>query len=64
MITMIAQEKYGLIGEPIFIGIVIGLLIGFFGNLKAWMDSPDIVNAFPDFLTAVLTVGMVSAAVI
>jgi len=58
------QEKYGLIGEPIFIGIVIGLIIGFFGNLKAWMDSTDIVNAFPEFLTSVLTVGMVSAAVI
>jgi PTS system galactitol-specific IIC component len=58
------QEKYGFIGEPIFIGIVIGLLIGFFGNLKAWLDSGDILWNFPDFLTSVLTVGMISAAVI
>ena len=33
------QEKYGLIGEPIFIGIVIGLLIGFFGNRRKSLGS-------------------------
>ncbi len=66
------QEKYGLIGEPIFIGIVIGLIIGFFGNLRVFLygdqdtllDIADIIAGFPDFLTSVLTVGMVSAAVI
>ncbi len=53
------QERLGLIGEPIFIGLVIGGLIGFLGYFPGLLDFAT----FWDTLVIIANVAMTSAAV-
>ena len=55
------QEKLGLIGEPIFLGLVIGAVIG---TLGYWEGLDPLFSAsFWDTLGTIANVAMVSAAV-
>ncbi len=53
------QERFGLIGEPIFLGLVIGAIIGFLGYFEGLLD----LSTFWDTLGTIANVAMVSAAV-
>jgi PTS system galactitol-specific IIC component len=58
------QEKLGLIGEPIFIGLVIGLAIGFLGSINFTdFGNSVLITDFGDQLVTIAYIGMVSAAV-
>ncbi|MHA1226356.1 MAG: PTS transporter subunit IIC [Candidatus Hodarchaeales archaeon] len=58
------QEKMGLVGEPIFIGLVIGIAIGLLGSINfSNLGASVIVTDFWNQLLVVANIGMVSAAV-
>ena len=49
------QKKFGVFGEPLFIGTVIGLVIGIIG----YFDPADIAGSITNILTVAVTLGSV-----